>query len=129
MIVQSGFADYLQKIIKTHYVLPELNAYGFMCCLGQIYTQLGEQSPNLLGLAEPKFFAQKYQNKESILAEKYQLSNPDATIWENSDLSDAAMDLNDDDSLTRIEREQRLKNVLSAYGHEVEFINEYVLYS
>lgn len=45
----------------------------------------------------------------------------------DSALSYAAMEINDDEDMSHDEREAKLRELFAYHGHEIEFVGEYVI--
>jgi hypothetical protein len=86
------------------------NDEGFMCCLGQICVSEGV---NVGGSPEPMVVGETID----ILT----IQDEESGIWENTELSKRAMDINDDCFITIEEREQKLIELFRKYNIELSF--------
>ena len=93
-----------------------LNSEGFMCCLGQFASQLNPiiKTEDLLFQGEPS----------DINYEIVDLNKKTGFInMGNTDLSNEAININDDDNTTVIEKIQLLKELFIKYNYEIEIVN------
>ena len=93
--------------------LPQmLNAHGFQCCLGQIYSQLGFPDSELLGKGDPGSV-----NVETFLTR----GNKNSV---NTKLALEAININDDSDFTQKQRETFLIDSFKKEGYKISFINK-----
>ena len=93
-----------------------LNSEGFMCCLGQFASQLNPiiKTEDLLYIGEPSDI-----NYEIVdLNKKTGFEN-----MCNTDLSFKAIDINDNDDTTVIEKIDLLKELFIKHNYNIEVIN------
>lgn len=97
-----------------------LNEEGFMCCLGHCALQIDPEMPSddLLGIAEPA-------ELDDELMPLSELSDDNGWTC-NTELSDLAIEINDNDSFDDATREAKLAALFAEHGHQIEFTNEYV---
>lgn len=100
-----------------------LNTEEYMCCLGFCMEQEGFSQEDLERFCYPRACAGWSDKKDSYFfrenikyGEKYYI---------DSDLSKKAYRINDDNSITREEREEKLIALFNEYGHEITFEGEY----
>jgi len=123
-----------------------MNDLGFMCCLGQISVQLceskglpiypiiGEGKPedvgNMLNILEDdledEFRCWYEMYKEAGLITLEDNGELEGLCAANSELTKLAIGINDDNSLSDEERENKLVGLFADHGHEIEFVGEYV---
>jgi hypothetical protein len=84
---------------RGKYKTQLLNKLGYMCCLGQILEQLGFERTKFLGVCQPSTINFEYENI---------LIKGNGYSCQNSYLAEAAMAINDNDSITDSEREEKL---------------------
>lgn len=94
-----------------------------MCCLGQVGEQLGATREHLLLSGTPA-------DVDPLAVEPLDLSLAEALCeftveYENTALSNAAMDINDNKDLSDAEREAQLTKLFAENGHEIEFVGEF----
>lgn len=94
-----------------------LNWQGYMCCLGQCARQLGYDTDHLLYLPSPSCIPTSIRFEHDIFSLRSGLTTY------NSGLSDAAMRINDNDSFSQKEREDKLTQLFKQSGHSITFIN------
>ena len=97
------------------------NKQGNMCCLGFVCEQLGVPRENLTGVDTPGLL--DLEELPDSLAESLSLLRQGAST--DTELSSSAMDLNDSDDYTPVEREKLLSQLFRNYGHELEFTGAY----
>lgn len=90
-----------------------LNNDGAQCCLGQISQQVGISKKEILNSACPGDLSKKIP----LLSNKSKVKG----YFEDSSLSEQAMEINDDITFNDKEREQKLKLLFSKYKHKLEF--------
>lgn len=93
-----------------------LNGEGFMCCLGQIEKQLGIPENALINTSTPAG-----TNVKNILTD----TNYNGKTY-NNELSVHALMINDSPDFNDRQREKKLKQLFSYYGHEISFINNFI---
>ena len=91
-----------------------LNREGYRCCLGFAAAQLGTPDDVMLGTATPAACMDAGPLVELRCDTKF-----------NSILSKRAFGLNDNDALSREDREQRLTVLFAEHGHELVFEGSY----
>lgn len=92
-----------------------LNCEGYMCCLGFV-TAAANPELSILERAEP----------DELRASVWGLTCPDASIlWKNTELTFAAIAINDSELLQPQEREERLLELFEDSPYELEFVGEY----
>jgi hypothetical protein len=93
-----------------------LNEDGYMCCLGQCATQVGVRRDKIMEKPTPEDI--QFNDKRRI---------PVLTTFDGNDsqLSEHAMRINDDESTTLVEKERLLKRLFSKFHHELEFVGQY----
>ena len=96
-----------------------LNSEGYMCCLGQVCTQLGVPDQNLLDLMTPIHI------EDDFISLPQAVGLTDGGEDENSDFADEVMKVNDDGSLDDSTREQQLIDMFAEQGYTLEFTGEY----
>lgn len=101
------------------------NEKGFMCCLGMISKQAGCSNYVISGKYEPRELRSKNNLKKLVSVGLIEFDKDDFEFV-NSELSLEAMDINDHANYTDEEREKKLSELFIKYGHELEFIDEYV---
>lgn len=90
-----------------------LNKEGYMCCLGMCLAQMGVDDDALLDVENPA------DVKLDLDAMKiFRINAPNR----NTDLSVAAMLINDGTLTTIDEKKERLIKLFANNGHEIEFI-------
>lgn len=94
-----------------------LNEYGFMCCLGQVSSQLGVTDGELLHRATPAMC--DHTDKINILV------HHDCQEY-NSQLAVDAIALNDDATIDRKTREAKLQKLFKKNGYDLEFVGDYI---
>lgn len=93
-----------------------LNKEGFMCCLGFVCEAAGVHSDDLLQVENP------YELGVDV---------PELTEWlhghvyDDSELSLSAIEINDDPDLRASEKEQKLLELFKDSPYELEFVGEY----
>lgn len=94
------------------------NQLGYQCCLGFACIAIGFDELDIEGYNTPFGFGEITNNNRdlSYLVTEQQL---------NSDFTNAAMDINDDDLINDKEREQRLIALGRMHNIEINFIGEY----
>lgn len=117
-----GDGPFRRGIGPTHMT----NRDGFKCCLGQCGSQLGVPDDSMLLMATPCAVAVNWadagERMSPVLVELTAGRLP-----EDSALSAAAMDINDDENISHDEREAKLRELFASHGHEIEFVGEYVV--
>ncbi len=88
---------------------------GKRCCLGHMARDLGADDGALLEVCTPRASSKEVRWPESFLA------TDEAEITRNSDLAFRLMSINDDETLSDVEREERLTATLAQAGIDVEF--------
>ncbi len=96
-----------------------LHPNGYMCCLGQCAIQAGANQLDILDKAEPRELPQ------ALFPLTADMDEEDGPGLNNSRLSDVAMEINDDTSLTDFDREMKLTSLFADHDHELEFTGEY----
>lgn len=86
-----------------------LNEEGYMCCLGQCLRQMGVDG--LLGHGTPAFTSK--------------INSYFVNYGANSKLSESAVEINDNEETTSLEKELELIALFSSYGLELSFYGEY----
>lgn len=109
-----------------------LNLDGFMCCLGQIMSQLGVPLDILLSCGTPHIALgsdtryARYSQASALLCIEDPLLDPRGHWSDHTSLAKAAMAINDDESKSSMaEREAALIALFNEHGHEIEFTGEY----
>ena len=103
-----------------------LNEKGFMCCLGQVEKQLGLSDENIENKSWPCSTKRKniLSNYNPDCVEGYMPLGMSFDGYENTELSNIAMKINDDQELSVKKREKKLIALFKEYGHELEFYGE-----
>jgi hypothetical protein len=110
---------------------------GFMCCLGFGSLQAGLTAKQITGLHTPSDFARNRKAGKLLRAAMLlehdvdYATAPDAALAERDrvrSLIDDAMENNDDDTLTRKQREAAIKRTLGLLGYRVKFVGKYPNY-
>lgn len=95
-----------------------LNEMGYMCCLGFRCHQMGIPKRKLLGVCNPK-----------ELSEDWSIPDLIQKIWNNqyddSEFTSIAMSINDNEILSREERETHIIDHFKTIGVTVEFKGKY----
>lgn len=92
-----------------------LNAEGFLCCLGFGCLQSGLNEEKILYRIYPEYLINTDQDV-------FGLTNNGRS---NSNLSNKAASINDNDQITNEDREIQLTALFNEHGHEVIFTGEY----
>lgn len=95
-----------------------LNAEGYMCCLGMTCQQAGVLKTDLMNKNNPgeiNSVVPRFSTKGKI----------DNTVITDTKLADAAININDDSSITREERERRLKTLFGKWKLKLVFKGKY----
>ena len=92
-----------------------LNEHGYRCCLGFVGHQLGCPDDKMEAHGEP---AQCNYFRKVI-------GRRTEDGWINTRLTDAAMEINDSEELSRADREVALKALFKKHGHEIVFRGKY----
>ena len=102
-----------------------LNADGFMCCLGQMSSELGCPHAALLRIGTPEtiFNVQPSEEVEKLLP-KFKGVFLDVE-GNDSELTNQAMRINDNIELTHQQREDALIKLFTKYNHEIVFTRRY----
>lgn len=93
-----------------------LNGQGYMCCLGQCASQLGVRRDKLLDASTPEDIDFSDKRRIPVLTKFNGL---------DSQLSDHAVEINDDDKTTLEQKEKLLKRLFSKFKHQLEFVGQY----
>lgn len=101
-----------------------LNKQGFMCCLGFRCNQMGVLKKDLLGKSEPNDLSDEYDIPD-LVEDKPIYDWLGAMYYENTDFTREAIQINDDNSLTKKERERRIKEHFQKINVKVIFKNKY----
>lgn len=96
------------------------NSEGFMCCLGHCALQLGAKPKEIIECAMPNEIADKNGEYKILPIITTKVSGQEYA--EYSSLSEQAAEINDDDTLTQVQRERKLKSLFSKFKHELEFV-------
>lgn len=97
------------------------NQAGFMCCLGHICVQQKVSKASLLDAAFPDDIQTKAAEQKlagTLLDDE----------GNDSDLTSDAVKINDDETMTRAEREAALKELFRKHGHTLTFVGRAVVY-
>jgi hypothetical protein len=95
-----------------------LNKEGYQCCLGQFCSQLGFELGDLYDKTYPSEIEQK-QRIPSI-----GIFTSDFSDFGDTDLTDAAVAINDNIDTTPQEKIDALKELFSEHGHTITVINQ-----
>jgi hypothetical protein len=90
-----------------------LNEFGYMCCLGQFCKQEGLPEIDLIEIGEPY----ELEKEVPLLT----LLNEDGYI--NSAFSKKAMDINDDECTTVLQKINQLRELFATVDIELEVVN------
>ena len=92
-----------------------LNSKGFMCCLGFFCNQIENRATNeIMYTPDPAQFDDNIRGSNLIGEDGH-----------NKPWVESAMEINDDDGLSKETREERIHNLFKDNGYDVKFINEY----
>lgn len=98
-----------------------LNEEGFMCCLGFACNQLGKvQKKHLMGITQPEDVSDVIEKAIPLLTSKWKES-----VWSDTDLSTAAIEINDDKFMAPEQREKALSELFKSYDIEIVFKGDY----
>jgi hypothetical protein len=99
-----------------------LNLDEMMCCLGQCSYESGVPLEKLLEVPEPAEIEQgAFAGILGIFVSRDEAVEP--PVWGNSAFAKAAILINDDNSISEIEREMRLTRLFRDQGHSVTFVD------
>lgn len=110
-----------------------LNQHGYRCCLGFVCSQLGVADTDLKFVAGPVALAERgrFDSKNlpddlrQQVIEQLRYRQGLQTRSMTSDLTRAAVAINDNGDISRDERERKLTDLFATYGHELVFEGEY----
>lgn len=92
-----------------------LNSKGFMCCLGFFCNQIENRTTDeILGVADP--VGLDNEDRSTNLIDDDGFNKP----WVRS-----AIETNDDDSISKETREEKIHKLFKDNGYDLKFINEY----
>lgn len=117
------------------------NRSGYKCCLGFVTNQLGVpievfkaagNVDSIFCITNPYEIPEEWIGRlKPLLVAEAKLPEPDEQKYFDTDFTDAAIKINDDEDITLQERIQKLKEHFASAGHEIEFVNadgsEYVI--
>ena len=101
---------------------------GKMCCLGFVSKQAGACENDMLEMSFPyeiflyKRFDKKYIDTLNPAIKDFVLYD-DSSFIGNSDFSNKASSINDNNKTTTQEKEFLLQNLFQKHGHNITFIN------
>lgn len=97
-----------------------LNDEGYKCCLGQFATQINPDitDEEIRGISQPS------ELSFSIEGLNIMFDGGEEPSYDDTDLSNLAIGINDDEDLTIDEKIEQLQNLFCAYGFEIEVINK-----
>jgi hypothetical protein len=98
-----------------------LNDQGFMCCLGQWHQQYGVSDNDLLNKGEPNELPEE---TDTFSFENDWNESGECIEIKNTNLSERAIGINDDEETTPDEKITLLSKLLSTEGIELEVINK-----
>ena len=98
-----------------------LNKQGFMCCLGFRCNQMGIPKKDLLNKAEPEDLANIYTIPDLVEEEHWF----EKILTQNSDFGREAIMINDNEEITKEERERLIKEHFKKINVKVIFKNKY----
>lgn len=98
------------------------NAEGFMCCLGQFSNQAGAGEEKLIGLGDPSEVNEYLNIQVEGLVALYEDCDDGVQI-RNTSLADRAIEINDDDCTTVMNKALGIKELFAKSGYEVELVN------
>jgi hypothetical protein len=97
-----------------------LNSSGYMCCLGFMCIQSGLDRKDLFGWGEPCELHKKVPNLNIFIPSDY---DDNEGYYNNSRLSDAAININDNDKTSITEKMKKLTTLFAEHGITIKFIN------
>lgn len=94
-----------------------LNERGFRCCLGFCASQLGVPDPAMLEMGTPADVG------KDVGPLTFRRGDPDDDFasWGDTELTTGAVEINDDPTLSDLERESGLESLFEKHGHTIEF--------
>lgn len=92
-----------------------LNEHKYMCCLGMYCEQLGIDRRKLLFAGTPASLEMDIPLLTYLSVDEYK----------DTDFANAAMKINDDETISNGERERMIAEHFAKEGIEIEFINQY----
>ena len=105
------------------------NRSGKMCCLGFVANQLGFSYKEIINCGTPEDLDTSHINKTNIKLDKAKLNllKPLAKydtfgVFNNTNLSEKAIEINDDDSTTDSEKIEKLTRLFKKYKHTITFV-------
>jgi hypothetical protein len=99
-----------------------LNKEGYMCCLGQVELQLGLSEADIFDTGTPSVTCVENILTEPLDEGDCEDSDSDC-LYELTELSIDAIEINDNTKTTPAEKMVALKELFAEHGHEIEFIN------
>lgn len=97
-----------------------VNSKGYMCCLGFVCEQLGFNKSLISLRGDPADALLEH----AMLTTKF---NDDlGSHYDNSDLCNLAIEINDNSDTTPQEKEKLLIELFEKYHHEIEFVGKYI---
>lgn len=96
-----------------------LNDNGYMCCLGFVCQASGIDK-DMLDIGEPSDLCQPIPDLVVEIKDEY-----NNNMFINTELTDKAMDINDNKETTPREKEELLKKLFADSIYELEFVGEY----
>lgn len=92
-----------------------LNNKGFMCCLGQFSLQLDKSlnQCDIIGKTEPSDLDVEIPGLSNEISEGF------SRYFKNTQLTNDAIDLNDNYKITVTEKVKRLKKLFSKHGYKI----------
>lgn len=93
-----------------------LTGEGKMCCIGFTCLQGGMKESDILRVTSPSVL---FEHEYVFPADLAWLVN--SRYMENTDRCTQAMVCNDDTAISATDREEQLKQIYAAAGHEIEF--------
>lgn len=88
-----------------------MNNKGYMCCLGQVSLQLGATKDQIVGLECPHEMRLRFKP----------LTRSFRGVVTNTQLSNTAMDINDNWTITVAEKKKRLRKLFRSKGYKLVF--------
>lgn len=94
-----------------------------MCCLGFVCNQLGIPKQDLLYRSTPLCLEGRWTIPYLIMEKRSKMGED---YWTDSELSDDAIQINDDNSIAPKDKEKKLKELFAKHNLGIKFIGKYV---